>query len=74
MDTAHLRRILIMVLALVIAYLTAEILSNIIVRVLRLTGPTMLIVSFILWAAFFFAVISLLQRALRISFFDFDMR
>lgn len=67
------KRIVILIAGFVIAYLTAEILSALIVRILRLTGPAMLIVSLVLWAAIFFAIISLLQRILNMSFFDFDI-
>lgn|GEM_PF-4744182 len=67
------KRIVILIAGFVIAYLTAEILSSLIVRILRLTGPAMLIVSLVLWAAIFFAIISLLQRILNMSFFDFDI-
>jgi hypothetical protein len=73
MDLATVKRIIILIIGFVIAYLTAEILSAIIVRILGLTGAAMFIVSLILWAAIFFAVISLLQRVLSISFFDFDV-
>lgn len=73
MDLATVQRIIILIIGFVIAYLTAEILSSIIVRALGLTGAAMFIVSLILWAAIFFAVISLLQRVLSISFFDFDV-
>jgi len=73
MDGAMVKRIVILIAGFVIAYLTAEILSSLIVRILRLTGPAMLIVSLVLWAAIFFAIISLLQRILNMSFFDFDI-
>ncbi len=74
MDLATVKRIIILIIGFVIAYLTAEILSAIIVRVLGLTGAWMFIVSLVLWAAIYFSVISLLQRVLSISFFDFDVR
>jgi hypothetical protein len=72
MDLVSVKRIIILILGFVVSYLTAEILSAIIVRILGLTGPAMYVVSFILWAVIFFAVLSLLQKVLRTSFFDFD--
>jgi hypothetical protein len=74
MDSADIKRVIILIVGFIVAYLTAEILSAIIMRSLGLTGPSMFIVSFILWAAIFFAIISLLQRVMNLSFFDFDLR
>lgn len=74
MDSAGIKRVIILIVGFVIAYLTAQILSAIIIRALGLTGPVMFIASFLLWAAIFFSAISLFQRVLNISFFDFDFR
>lgn len=74
MDPATIKRFIILITGFVVAYLTAEILSAIMVRSLGLTGAAMFIVSLFLWAATFFAIISGLQKVLNISFFDFDIR
>jgi hypothetical protein len=74
MDMASAQRLVLLIVTVIIAYLTAEILSGLVVRILHLSGTAGFIVSFILFAAIFFGVMSLFQRVLKISLFDLDYR
>jgi hypothetical protein len=69
---SRVKRIITLLLGILIAYLCADILSNAVILLFRLQGPAGMIVSMIVYAVIFFAMISLLQKYAHLVFFRFD--
>ncbi len=70
MAGAPVRKIGMIILAILCSYLVAQYFSTGIVRVMNLHGPEMYLASFILFAVIFLLVMSGLQRALGIFILD----
>jgi len=69
---SRVTRIITLVLGILTAYLCADLLSNAVVLLFRLQGPAGMIVSIIVYAVIFFAMLSLLEKYAHIVFFRFD--
>lgn len=72
MDMRSAKNIIALILGILVAYMTAEILSTAVILLLHLSGAVAMVVSIILFAAIFFAILHLLQKYAHIVFFGFD--
>jgi hypothetical protein len=72
MAMGSIRKIATLLVGILIAFLIANTLSDAVVILFQLKGAVGMIVSFILYAVFFFAVLHLIQRYAHIDFFGFD--
>lgn len=72
MNTGSVKRWLVLFLGILAAILIADVLSGSIVHLAGVKGWPASIVNFVLYAAFLFAVISILKKYARIDIFRFD--
>ncbi len=72
METGSIKKVIILLVCILAAILIASALSNVIVTLSGLKGPAGMVVSFVVYAVFFFAVLHLLQKYAHIEFFGFD--
>ena len=71
MDSAPVKKWAVLFTAILCALVTADVLSKAIVSATGMTGWMMFLVSFILYALFFFATLYALEKIFRIGFFGF---
>jgi len=71
MDMAVVKKWAIFFISILVAILIADRLSNMIVAVLGFTGVVQFIVSFIIYALLFFAILYVIQKVFRIDIFGF---
>jgi hypothetical protein len=72
METGSIKKVLTLLGGILLAFLVASTLSNALVVLFQLKGAAGMIVSFVMYAVFFFAVLNLLQKYAHIVFFGFD--
>jgi hypothetical protein len=72
MDMRSAKNIIALIIGILVAYVIAELISGIVVLLLRLTGAIAMVVSIVFFAAIFFAMLNLLQKYAHIVFFGFD--
>jgi hypothetical protein len=71
METGSVKKVVTLFAGILVAFFIANALSNVLVVLFRLEGWTGGIVSFILYAVFFFAVLHFLQKYTHFDFFRF---
>jgi UDP-N-acetylmuramyl pentapeptide phosphotransferase/UDP-N-acetylglucosamine-1-phosphate transferase len=71
MDAGSGKKFITLLLGVLIAYLVADALSNAVVVLAGLRGGVAMIVSFVVYAVIFFAMLHLLQKYAHIVFFGF---
>lgn len=67
-----LRKVITLLAGILAAFLIADALANVVVMLSGLKGAAGMIVSFIMYAVIFFAVLHLLEKYAHIVFFGFD--
>jgi len=72
MDSADVKKWVKFFAAILCAILIADALSNVIVAAVQLTGPAGFIISFVLYAVFFFGVLYIIEKTTGIRFFTFS--
>jgi hypothetical protein len=72
METGQVKKVLTLIAGVLVAYLIASALSDVVVIIFHLTGPSGMVISFIVYAVIFFAMLNLLQKYAHIVFFGFD--
>jgi hypothetical protein len=72
MDSADVKKWVTFFAAILCAILIANALSVAIVAAARLTGPAGFIISFVLYAVFFFGVLYIIEKITGIRFFSFS--
>ena len=71
METGSIKRVIILIVVIGIAYFIADRLSNAIVVLFHIQGAIGMVVSLVIFAVLFFAVLHLLQKYAHIVFFGF---
>jgi hypothetical protein len=71
MDSAVIKKWVIFFLGILVAIIIANWLSNLIMAYAGMTGWVNFVVSFVLYAAFFFAILYALEKVFGIEFFGF---
>jgi hypothetical protein len=71
MEWSKVQKWLIFFAGILCAIVIADALSNIIVNVIGITGWEKFVISFILYAGLFFAILYLLEKLFHIEFFGF---
>jgi hypothetical protein len=69
MDMSVVKKWVVFFVGILIAILIADACSNTIANAAGITGPTRFIVTFILYVGIFFAILYVLEKTLKISFF-----
>jgi hypothetical protein len=72
MDMAAVKKWVIFFAGILCAILIADTLSTILVNLARITDPARFIVTFVLYAVFFFGVLYALEKLFHIEFFGFN--
>jgi len=72
MDFASVKKWVVFFIGILCAIILADILSVLILSVTGLEGWTKFLVNFVLYAAFFFAILYILEKIFHISFFGFN--
>jgi len=72
METGSIKKVIILVIGILVAFLIANALANIVVMLSGLTGAAGMVLSFVVYAVLFFFVLHLLQKYAHIVFFGFD--
>ena len=72
MDSQEIKKWVYFFLGILVAIVIANALSTIVTAYAGITGMTSLIVNFILYAAFFFAILYAIEKITGIEFFGFD--
>jgi hypothetical protein len=72
MDSASIKKWVSFLAGILCAILIADALSNAIITATRLTGPAGFIISFVLYAVFFFGVLYAIEKITGITFFRFS--
>jgi TRAP-type C4-dicarboxylate transport system permease small subunit len=72
MDTGFVKRWLVLFLGILVAILIADLVSRSIVLITGVKGWPAYIVNLVLYAAFLFAVLSVMKKYARIDVFRFD--
>jgi TRAP-type C4-dicarboxylate transport system permease small subunit len=72
MDTGSVKRWLVLFLGILVAILIADLVSRSIVLITGVKGWPAYIVNLVLYAAFLFAVLSVMKKYARIDVFRFD--
>lgn len=67
-----IKKVITLLVGILGAFLIADALSNVLVTLSGLKGATGMVVSFIVYAVIFFAVLHLLEKYAHIVFFRFD--
>jgi hypothetical protein len=71
MDSATIKKWVIFFLGILVAIIIANWLSNLIVAYAGITGWENFVVSFVLYAGFFFAILYAMEKLFGIEFFGF---
>jgi hypothetical protein len=72
METGSLKKVITLLVGILVAFLIANALSDTIIVLTGLKGAAGMILSFVLYAVFFFAVLHILEKYAHIVFFGFD--
>ncbi|WP_321504465.1 hypothetical protein [uncultured Methanoregula sp.] len=72
MDTAVVKKWAAFFIGILVAILIADRLSSIIIKVTGFSGVVQFLLSFILYALFFFAILYVIQKVFRVDFFGFN--
>jgi hypothetical protein len=72
METGSVKKVIILIAGILVAFFIANALTNAVVVLFHLQGWTGGIVSFVVYAVFFFAVLHLLEKYTHIVIFGFD--
>ena len=72
METGSIKKVITLVIGILVAFLIANALANIVVMLSGLTGAAGMVLSFVVYAVLFFFVLHLLQKYAHIVFFGFD--
>jgi hypothetical protein len=72
MDSAVIKKWAIFFAGILCAILIADALSNMIVAAAHLTGPAGFIISFVLYAIIFFAILYIIEKVTGTRFFSFS--
>jgi hypothetical protein len=72
MEMQSVKKVITLALGILVAFLIADALSNIVVMMSGLKGAAGMVVSFVVYAAVFFFVLHLLEKYAHIVFFGFD--
>lgn len=72
MDMGSIKKIAALFAGILLAFLVANALSNLVLNLTGLTGAAGMILNIIVYAVIFFFVLSLLERYAHITFFGFD--
>jgi len=72
METGQLKKVITLIAGILVAYLIASALSEAVGIIFHLTGPAGMVISFIVYAVIFFAMLNLMQKYAHIVFFSFD--
>jgi hypothetical protein len=71
MDYATVKKWALFFIAILCAIVIADALSNVIVSAAGITGWANFLINFLLYAAFFFAILFLIEKIFHIEFFGF---
>ena len=74
METGSVKKVIILFAGILAAFFIANTLTNAVAVLFHLEGWTGGIVSFVVYAAFFFAVLHLLEKYTHIVIFGFDRK
>jgi hypothetical protein len=72
METGPIKNVITLLIGILIAFFIANTFSDTIIVLAGLKGAAGMVVSFVLYAVFFFSVLHLLQKYARIDFFGFE--
>jgi hypothetical protein len=72
MTTVSIKKVITLIAGILVAFLVANALSDIVLVLSGLQGAAGMIVSFVVYAVIFFFVLSLLEKYAHIVFFGFD--
>jgi hypothetical protein len=72
MDSANVKKWAVFLAGILCAILIADTLSNLIVDAAQLTGSAGFIISFLLYAVFFFGVLYVIEKITGVTFFRFS--
>lgn len=72
MEMQSVKKVIMLAVGILIAFLIADIFSNVVVILSGLNGAAGMVVSFVVYAAVFFFVLHLLEKYAHIVFFGFD--
>ena len=72
METGSIKKVVTLVIGILVAFLIANALANIVVMLSGLKGAAGMVLSFVVYAVLFFFVLHLLQKYAHIVFFGFD--
>jgi uncharacterized protein HemY len=71
MDSTTVKKWAVFFIGILCAIVIADALSNIVVTLAGITGPTRFIVNFVLYAVLFFAILYGIERLFHVEFFGF---
>jgi hypothetical protein len=74
MEPGSLKRVLTLMAGILAAFFIASVLSHAVVVLFQLKGWNGEVISFVVYAVFFLAVLHLLQKYAHIVFFGFDLK
>jgi hypothetical protein len=74
MDMSVVRKWIIFFVGILIAILIADACASTIANTAGITGPTRFLVTFVLYVGIFFAILYILEKTLKISFFGLGNR
>ena len=72
METGSIKKVITLVIGILVAFLIANALANIVVMLSGMKGAAGMVLSFVVYAVLFFFVLHLLQKYAHIVFFGFD--
>jgi O-antigen/teichoic acid export membrane protein len=72
MEMQAVKKVITLALGILVAFLIADVLSNILVMMSGMKGAAGMVVSFVVYAVIFFFVLHLLEKYAHIVFFGFD--
>jgi CBS domain containing-hemolysin-like protein len=72
MEFADIKKWVIFFIGILVAIIIADALSNMLMNYSGLTGWVNFVVSFVLYAVFFFAILYVLEKVAGIKFFGFE--
>jgi O-antigen/teichoic acid export membrane protein len=72
METGSIKKVITLVIGILVAFLIANALANVVVMLSGLKGAAGMVLSFVVYAVLFFFVLHLLQKYAHIVFFGFD--
>lgn len=74
MEPGSVKRVLTLMAGILAAFFIPSALSHAVVVLFQLKGWSMEVISFVMYAVFFFAVLHLLQKYAHIVFFGIDLK